>query len=275
MTAANEFIPETEDEEVSGPSLFGLQLTSQTIGIAIAVVGLLLAGAGVFKLVLPAMQQGSALNTEIQSKQQEIEQQNEKLQKRQQAERELAAAQQRRADVTALFADEATLDTLMFDLNEQLDQINTGIQDDELKAKITKFEPVDLGDGEYEQIVNDSSLGSQVNGKLRRRQYEVEFEGSFEQTRQFLIALERMQPMLVVRNFESELTERSPEVRGEYREGRFVPTADQPQRRLETSFDLHALLPLSQEQLEAKLKEAQKPPAEEAAAGEAATEEAK
>ncbi|MGC9525509.1 MAG: pilus assembly protein PilO [Limnospira sp.] len=262
MTAANEFIPETEEEEVSGPSFLGLQLTSKTIAIAIAVVGLLLAGAGIFKLVLPAMQEGSNLNSEIQTKQQEIEQQNERLQKREQAEQQLEEAKQRRANVTALFADEATLDTLMFDLNEQLNQINAGIQDDELKAQIQKIEPVDLGDGKYEEIVNDSSLGSQVNGKLRRRQFEVEFEGSFEQTRQFLIALERMQPMLVVRNFESELMERSPEVRGEYRQGRFVPLAEQPQRRLETSFDLHALLPLSQQQLDAKLQQAQQAEAE-------------
>jgi len=262
MTAANEFIQETE-EEVSGPNLFGLQLTSKTIGIAIAVVGVLLAGAGIFKLVLPAMERGSNLNAEIQTKQQEIEQQNEKLLKREQAERDLEEAKQRRTNVTALFADEATLNTLMFDLNEQLNQINAGIQDDDLKAQIQKFEPVELENGEYEQIVNDSSLGSPVNGKLRRREYEVEFEGSFEQTRQFLIALERMQPMLVVRNFESELMEQSPQVRGEYRQGQFVPLADQPQRRIETSFDLHALLPLSQEQLEAKLEAAQEADAEE------------
>jgi len=266
MTAANEFIPETDDEEVSGPSLFGLQLTSQTIGIAIAVVGLLLAGAGIFKLVLPAMERGSNLNSEIQTKQQEIEQQNEKLLKREQAEQDLEAAKQRRANVTALFADEATLDTLLFDLNEQLNQVNAGIQDDALKAEIRNFEPVELENGEYEEIVKDSSLGSQVNDKLRRRKYEVAFEGTFEQTRQFLIALERMQPMLVVRNFESELMEQSPEVRGEYRQGQFVPLADQPQRRIETSFDLHALLPLSQEQLDAKLEAAQE--TEEAAEGE-------
>ncbi|MEB3886952.1 pilus assembly protein PilO [Lyngbya sp. CCY1209] len=263
MTAANEFIPETEEEEVSGPNLFGLQLTSKTIGIAIAVVGLLLAGAGIFKLVLPAMERGSNLNADIQTKQQEIEQQNEKLLKREQAERELEEAKQRRTNVTALFADEATLNTLMFDLNEQLNQINAGIEDDALKAQIKKFEPVELENGEYEKIVDDGSLGSQVNGKLRRREYEVEFEGSFEQTRDFLIALERMQPMLVVRNFESELMERSPEVRGEYRQGQFVPLADQPQRRIETSFDLHALLPLSQEELDAKLQAAQEAEEEE------------
>ncbi|MDY7024367.1 MAG: pilus assembly protein PilO, partial [Cyanobacteriota bacterium] len=101
------------------------------------------------------------------------------------------------------------------------------------------------------EIVNDGSLGPAVNGKLRRRGYEVEFEGSFAQTRQFLIILERMQPMLVVRDLETKLVDASPVVEGEYRQGQFVPDSEQPQRRLRTSFTLRALMPLSQEQIEA------------------------
>lgn len=259
MTAAidNEFEVEQDLDEAGGPSLFGIQFTPKVIGIAIAIAGVLLAAAGIYKAVLPAVQQGSTLSQEIEATQNEIEQQNERLLKKDEAEQELATALQRRASVTGLFADESTLETLLFDLNEQLNQINASITADDEKARITQFEPVQK-DGSDTEIVNDGSLGAGVNGQLRRRAYEVEFEGSFAQTQQFLTILERLQPLLVVRNLTTELNEQNPVLEGEYRNGKFVPAAEQPQRRLTTAFDLHALLPLSQEQVEAAAAEAEK-----------------
>jgi type IV pilus assembly protein PilO len=260
MTAAidNEFEIEQDLDEAEGPSLFGIQFTPKVIGIAIAVAGVLLAATGIYKAVLPAIQQGSTLSQEIETTQNEIEEQNERLSKKAEAEQELAAALQRRASVTGLFADESTLETLLFDLNEQLNQINASITEDDEKARITEFEPVQSQDGSDTEIVNDSSLGAGVNGQLRRRSYEVEFEGSFAQTQQFLTILERLQPLLVVRNLTTELNEKNPVLEGEYQNGKFVPATEQPQRRLTTAFDLHALLPLSQEQVEAAAAEAEK-----------------
>ena len=255
MTAANEFIEVEEDVEASGPVVLGVPLTPKNIGIGIAIAGVLPAVFGVFKLVMPTIAQGNELNNQITAKQQEIEQQEERLSKKAEAEQQLAEALQRRAAVTALFADEATLETLIFDIEEQLNSVNAGVTDDDQKARITKFEPAEPQGGTQPtsdvEVVNDGSLGSAVNGKLRRRKYEVEFEGSFAQTRQFLIILERMQPMLVVRNLKSELAESTPVVEGEYKQGKFIPATEQPQRRLKTSFTLSALMPLSQEQRDA------------------------
>ncbi|MEA5541667.1 pilus assembly protein PilO [Limnoraphis robusta Tam1] len=265
MTSANNVFIEAEDEqEVSGQVVLGVPLTPKNIGIAVAVAGVLLAGFGIFKFVMPTIAQGNDLNTQILAKQQEIEQQDEKLSKKAQAEQELAQAQQRRAAVTALFADEATLETLVFDIEEQLNRLNTDITEDEEKARITKFQPAQTqGTPESTsdtEVVNDGSLGSAVNGKVRRRGYEVEFEGSFAQTRQFLIILERMQPMLVVQDLKTQLVEAAPVVAGEYKQGKFVPSGEQPQRRLKTSFNLSALMPLSQEQLDAAAASAAPPP---------------
>ncbi len=264
MTAAidNEFEIEQDLDEAGGPSLFGIQFTPKVIGMAIAIAGVLLGAAGIYKAVIPAIQQGTTLSGEIETTQKDIEEQNERLTKKPEAEQELVSALQRRASVTGLFADESTLETLLFDLNEQLNQINANVSEDDEKARITEFEPVQKKDGSDTEIVNDSSLGAGVNGKLRRREYQVEFEGSFAQTQQFLTVLERMQPLLVVRNLTSELNEQNPVLEGEYKDGRFVPAAVQPQRRLTTEFDLHALLPLSQEQVEAIAAEAEKAAAE-------------
>ena len=67
-----------------------------------------------------------------------------------------------------------------------------------------------------------------------------------------------MQPLLVVRGLTTELNEQNPVLEGEYTNGTFVPAAVQPQRRLTTAFNLHALLPLSQEQVEAMAAKAEK-----------------
>lgn len=252
MVAANEYLldpDEDEEEEASGPAFLGLPITPKVIGIAIGVLGVILCGAGVFYLTFPAWEEQQMLDSSIQTKQREIEQQNEKLQQQEEAERQLAEAKQRRASVTALFADEANLQTLMFDVNEQLNQINGGILDEDLKARLIRFQPLN---DDRPVTVTDGSLGPQVNNKLRRQEYEVEVEGSFEQIRRFLISLERMQPMLVVRDFNSQLMNRSPELKGEIRQGRFVPIDDQPQRRLRSTFKLHALMPLSDQQREEK-----------------------
>ncbi len=256
MTAANEFLIAEEDQEESGPIILGIPLTPRNIGIAIGVAGAILAGVGVFKLVMPAIAEGSSLNGQITTKQEEIEQQEERLKKIDEAKQQLVEAKNRRAAVTALFADEDSLDTLMFDIDEQLNQVNANVIDDEQKARITKFEPVQLPDGSDTEVVTDGSLGAAVNEQLRRRKYKLEFEGSFGQTRQFLVILERMQPMLVVRNLQTQLVDSDSVVEGEYKDGQFVPASEQPQRRLKTSFDLSALMPLSQEQIEAAVEDA-------------------
>ncbi|MGF1494013.1 MAG: pilus assembly protein PilO [Microcoleaceae cyanobacterium] len=259
MTAANEFIETDEELEASGPSIFGLTLTPRVIGILIGVLGALLALFGLIKLVLPAINRGSQLKAEIDAKVEEIKQQEERLSKLGEAQEQLAEAQQRRAAVTGLLADEDTLETLLFDLEEQIDrQINANVEGDNNKARITSFEPI-VPQTPEQEIVNDSSFGAAANGKLRRREYNAEFEGSFPQTRQFMIILERMQPMLVVQDVNMQLADGESVVEGNYQQGQFVKSDQQPQRRVTTSFQLEALMPLSQEELQAEEEAAEQP----------------
>ncbi|CAD5927104.1 Type IV pilus assembly protein PilO [Planktothrix tepida] len=256
MTVANEFIQDV-DGEGGGPVIFGIALTPKIMGIGAGVVGAILAGFLIYQFLLPTLAEGQTLRDEIKTKQDEIEKQDQRLRERAKAEKELADAKVRRATVTALFADETSLETLLFDINEQINKINAGIIDDSKRAKLSLFTPVVLDKPEAE-IVNDGSLGPDVNGKLRRRAYKVEFEGSFEQTLKFLASLERLQPLLVVRGLKSSLKDQTQTIEGEYRQGKFVPSANQPQRRLKTAFELQVLLPLSPEQAKAAV-EAAKP----------------
>ncbi|WRH66378.1 MAG: pilus assembly protein PilO [Planktothrix sp. GU0601_MAG3] len=249
MTVANEFIQDVEDEG-GGPVIFGIALTPKIMGIGAGVVGVLLAGFLIYKLVLPTLTTGQTLREDIKTKQDEIEKQDQRLREKDKAKKELDAAKVRRDTVTALFADDASLETLLFDINEQINKINAGVIDGRKQAQLTQFKPIPLEKPE-DEIVNDSTLGSEVNGKLRRRRYEVEFTGSFEQTRQFLVALERLQPLLVVRGLKSQLGDTTSVIEGEYRQGKFIPSPNQPQRQLKSSFELQVLLPLSQEEVKA------------------------
>ena len=251
MTVANEFIQDVDGED-SGPVIFGIALTPKIMGIGAGVVGVLVAGFLIYQFVLPTLTIGQTLRGDIKTKQDEIEKQDQRLREKDKAKKELADAEIRRDTVTALFADDASLETLLFDINEQINKINAGIIDGDKLAQLTQFKPILPEKPEdRDEIVNDSSLGADVNGKLRRRRYEVEFTGSLEQTRQFLVALERLQPLLVVRGLKSQLGDATSVIEGEYRQGKFVPSANQPQRRLKSNFELQVLLPLSQEEVKA------------------------
>jgi type IV pilus assembly protein PilO len=259
MTAANEFTPGGEgQEEEGGKALFGIKLTPQIQGAAIAVVGLLVAGGLTYQFVLPELQKSNddkGKIVELQGKQQQLQIQIKKKAKIIAARDE---AKQRRLDVTSMFADDSTLNTLLFDMTQVVNKINRSVQGDNDKAKLTKFEPVVVNPAlpsgakpgtimPDPDIVIDGTLGSGVNGQLRRKLFKVEFEGNFAQTQAFLRNLELMQSLLVVKNLKSQLSETTQKIEVTYQQGKVVPVGV-PQTKIKTAFDLYALLPLKQVQ---------------------------
>ncbi len=257
MTAANEFIPSGgKAEEAGTQEIFGIKLTPQVQAIGIAVLGLGIAGYLGYQFVLPEFQKGSEIKQKItESKQTQLQLQAQ-IQKKAEAEAKQEEAKQRRANVTAMFASDAGATTLLLDMNQLVNRINAGIQGDELKAKITKFEPdvppaaavAAAAPGAPDpDILADTSFGPSLAGKLRRKKYKVEFEGNFAQTRNFMRSLELMQSLLVVRNLKSELLSSTGTLNIDFLKGKIVPV-EQPQTKIKTAFDLHALLPLKQEE---------------------------
>ena len=257
MTAANEFIPNGGQAEEPGTEIFGIKLTPQVQAIGVAVLGLGVAGYLGSQFVLPEFQKGSEIKQKIiQSKQTQIQLQAQ-IQKKAEAESKQAEAKQRRANVTAMFANDAGATTLLLDINQLVNRINAGLPGDEFKAKILKFEPdvpaagVASVPGALDpDILGDTSFGPSLVGKLRRKRYKVEFEGNFAQTRNFMRNLELMQSLLVVRNLKSELLVLAQPAEVDFLRGKIVPV-EQPPTKIKTAFDLHALLPL---------KEVEKPP---------------
>jgi type IV pilus assembly protein PilO len=255
MTASNEFIPSGgQAEEAGTQEIFGIKLTPQVQAIGIAVLGLGIAGYLGSQFVLPEFQRGSEIKQKItESKQTQLQLQAQ-IQKKAEAEAKQEEAKQRRANVTAMFASDASATTLLLDMTQLVNRINAGVQSDDLKAKITKFEP-DLGPAGAApvpgapdpDILSDSSFGPSLAGKLRRKKFKVEFEGNFAQTRNFMRNLELMQSLLVVRNLKSELLTSTQSIEVDFLKGKIIPV-DQPQTKIKTAFELHALLPLKQEE---------------------------
>jgi type IV pilus assembly protein PilO len=247
MTASGDFIPGDAQEFESAPAyptLFGLQLTPALSGILLALLGLAGAVWLYFNLLSPTLQTNRQLRSEIAEKEALLVDQAAIQQQIEEAEQELAEAERLQSDVLSLFATEDSVDTLLLDLNARIQAANAGIQDENRRAKLNQFE---LAAGES-GIITDSSLGTAVNNRLQRRVYNVSLEGDFAQTQSIVRNIERLQPLTILRNYEST-TNPADQVIEIDAQGRVVQPAQPP--RLTTTFNLDVLLPAPEGTFEA------------------------
>ncbi|MCL2923417.1 MAG: pilus assembly protein PilO [Trichodesmium sp. MAG_R04] len=246
MVTANEWNLEPTGQEEEGLKFLGVSLKDpRFIGGVIGILGLGISGLLGYSQLKPTIENNAKLQKEIEIAKVKILEQKKQIEEQPNVEAENKRAKKQREDVTSLFASEKTIKTLLYDINKLIEQINGGITDEEQQAKITEFQPVEPKNGNH--IVNDNSLGPLVNGKLKRREFKVKFEGSYPQTRAFMIAIERMQMLLVVKNLRTKLEQGNKVIEVEWRQNKFVPVS-KPESRLITSFDMHALLALSEQE---------------------------
>jgi len=241
MTAGGDFISgdgREFDSAPNYPTIFGLKLTPTVSGTLIALVGLGLAVWLFINLVQPEWQKGQALEADIKTKEATLQASQETKRQLEEAKTKLKDSEQLKADVLTLFATEKSMDTLLLDLNERVQSANAGITVPERRASLSKFTKNDTATG----TVNDSSLGPAINGKLNRQVYDVQMTGSFAQTQSIIRSIERLQPLLVVKNLNSQLDTSTQAVVLNDR-GQLVPNG-QPVTRINTSFQLNALIPI-------------------------------
>jgi type IV pilus assembly protein PilO len=243
MTAGGDFIPTGDGRELEAPAypkVFGLSLTPTVKGVLVFLVGAIGAYFLWANLLQPAIDQNQQLKQDIAAKEQQIQNQAAAQQQIAEAKAKLQDAEQLQADVLSLFATKQSLDTLLLDVNERVQAVNAGIQDPDKRATLSKF---DLN-ADASGPVTDGSLGDAVNNRLERRVYDVEIQGTFPQTQSIIRNIERLQPLLVVSNFKSTLDSSTQKIVLDD-QGRLVPAA-QPEARVITSFQLAALVPISQ-----------------------------
>ena len=290
MTA--DFIPDAEFEESSSyPTVFGVTFTPAISGILLGVLGLAGGAAIAMYLAMPALETNQALGAKVKEKSEQLQQQAAIRKQIQDAKDQLAQAKLKRDQVYALFATEKTLNTLLFDLNQLVERNNagllaarntklnacpvyvqrafatsTGAQEFQDKfgelvaeARLKRFKP----DPKGASVINDGSLGAPINNKLKRQTIDIELRGNFNQTQSIFRTIERLQPLLLVRNLEVKVVD------NKVSEGLYEIQPDgtiryltncQPDNQITTTFQMDALLPLSED--DRKAIQAVPPPTE-------------
>ena len=281
--AYDEFAAEAEEQEAPGFVLFGMTFSPPVLAMLMAAAGLGLSVWLGMNYVKPAIDKSATLSEEIKSL-------NDKLARQSEIEKQIEDAQTRlddaklvQADVQQMFSSPNTLDTLLLDLNQQIERRNPQLTADTIRAqlqakgcpayvvnnypqiedraegffaqsKLTKFQPqeADTSTTDGYELVNDGSLGAGANNQVKRQIYEVELEGNFDRAKQILIQLEKLQPLLRVVNMNAEVS--SPAV---LLTSQGPLSNCQPETKLKMAFQLQALLPLTQEELEAMMTPAE------------------
>jgi len=225
------------------PVIFGITFTPKIIGILVGVFGLAAAAYILFNLVMPAWenyQQQQAKSSELQG---QIQQKIASLKQIEKVKEELAQAKQQKVQVLGLFANEKTLDTLLLDMNRLVESGNAQkISFNTERAKLKKYVPA----SQKPEPITDGTLGTQVDGKLKRSSINIEISGTYEQTQSIIRNIERLQPLLIVRDYQSTLAPAETRVLPD----RTVVVRSGP-ASINTSFQLQALMPLTPEDLAA------------------------
>lgn len=230
-----------DDVSSSYPTAFGITFTPQIIGVIVGGLGFLGAVYMIVNMVMPAWDNYQQLQAKNNTLQGEVEQKRLQAQKAPKVKAELAQTKQQQVQVLALFANEKSLDTLLIDTSRLVDSSNTQtLGNNAIRAKLKKFVP----SGDKAEIIADNSLGEKVNNKLKRQIIKVEIEGNFEQTQAIMRNIERLQPLLLVQEYDSKLV--PPEVDKADEKKAAVRTGI---GKLSTSFNLVALMPLTAEEL--------------------------
>ncbi|MGB3670189.1 MAG: hypothetical protein WA783_00580 [Phormidesmis sp.] len=248
MAALGDFVaPDDANfiDEPLNPVVFGIEFTPTIIGLLVALAGIGGAAYLYIKMVQPVAVQNETIRTEISTKENQLVSQASQLENIAKVEAELAAAMQRRRNVYSLFANEKTMDTLLLDINQRIESSNAALSGVRAQVRARGLPPVLLEaqlqsfvPGE-KAVVSDGSLGTEIDGKLRRETYSIRFSGDYAQTQTILRNLERLEPLLMVRDFNITSGQEVPETVI----GAGGQVVVQPKAKLETSFQIDALMP--------------------------------
>jgi len=219
------------------PSAFGITLTPELSGALFAALGI---GGGIYlslNQLMPAWEKHQLLEADIAQKQTQVQRIQVGLQRAHTLKTALAQAKHQQTDVRAMFANQKSLDTLLLDLNRIIESANALVKQYEARAQLQRFVPGNHAD----ELIADGTLGSRVNGKLKRRVFNIAFSGTFEQTVSILRNIERMQPLLTILDYQSTLAPTPPaDAKGK------VVRGGSPV--INTSFQLQAIMPVSSEE---------------------------
>ena len=247
MTYTEEFIPGDLDQDLQEdpayPTAFGITFTPIVGGAVFAVIGLIGAAYLFANTVLPTFQTNQELQAKIDETEIQIQQRQGSQQKINEAQQKLDLAKLQQQEVLALFAKEKTLDTLLIDINGFINA---------RQGKLQRFEPEKLDP--IASVIKDSSLGANLNNKVKRQGATVDIEGSFDQIKSILRSIERLEQLLLIRDFKAELDKSTQKVKVDL-QGRVISKENSP-ANIKTTFKVNAIIPLTPEETAASALQA-------------------
>ncbi len=228
MTSARLDNSDYLDQAPTYPVLFGINLSPKLLGGVLAALGI--AGAGYFAYtnLMPLQQTNQELQTKLNGIQQQIQERQDNAKKIAEAKINLDKAKVQQQSVLALFANEQKLDTLLLDLNKLVST---------RQGELQRFVPDAASTG----VIADSSLGSALNSKLRRKATDIEVDGSFDQLQSILRTVERLDQLLILKDFQADLIPAAVNNLG----GAGVLSSTP---KIKTKFKLQAVIPLTPEE---------------------------
>lgn len=272
MTFTDDFVPVEDAEELEGPSYptaFGIELSPKVQGIALAILGV---GGAIFlftRFVQPVQTELGLLEQRIEEKEETLANQAESLRQIEEVRAELDRVLAQREGIYSLLGDSNSFDTLLLDTNQQIEKSNAAISGaiagDLSQANSAQLTSIGFSQEQvnriFAEIADDPALqrsaftselfafnpvglprpiaeeyGPELAGQLESQIVEVGFRGLFTQTQNILNNLERLEPLLLIRDFQQEPSS-------------FIDLDEEDANRLgirplDTTFTMEVLVPL-------------------------------
>ena len=217
------------------PSVFGITFNPIVSGLCVAAIGVGVSGYIFMSYLQPQITKNQELETKLAQTQDQIEQRKDNAKKIAIAEQSLNRANAQIQLVIGLFANDKKLDTLLLDLNKLVN-----IRQGELQ-KFTPDLPVAGSGSSGAAVVNDGSLGTALNNKIKRKGVSIEVKGNFDQVQSILRTVERLDQLLLVKDFKAEVDKKDLKMLVNA-QGKLIPQAE---ASIKTSFKIQALIPLT------------------------------
>jgi type IV pilus assembly protein PilO len=217
------------------PSVFGITFSPTVSGLCVAAVGLIGTGYVYMSYLQPQLAKNQELETKLAQTQEQIQIRKDNAKKIAAAEQSLDRVNAQKQLVIGLFASDKKLDTLLLDLNKLVN-----IRQGELQRFIPDV-PVPTGGSSGAAVVTDSSLGAALNNKIKRKGVTIEVKGNFEQVQSILRTIERLDQLLIVKDFRADVDRGAQKIVVDA-QGKLIP---QSESTIKTSFKIQALIPMT------------------------------
>jgi type IV pilus assembly protein PilO len=256
MTFADD-LPFEKDEfeaESQYPTVFGLTVTPVAGGILFAIAGIVGAAALGWYVVRPAMENLNTMKAEVESTENQILEQERLKAQISSLTAQLQQAQRNQQEILGLFGTEEQLNTLLLDLNRQVES---------RQGEIVRYSPGETTEGQtpgQPTVLADATWGEGVQGKLKTQTFNMEVKGTFAQTLSILRGIEQLQTLVAIQNFQTQYDSSDQQTLTYDRANNRLIPADQP--TLQTTFTLQTLVPLSSEELVEQAQAAAEAPPE-------------